>query len=310
MSNEKFIWALDRELPVLFVYIGWANDYTGREAIRGGHGYLVDHPYDNSEARAFVREDGRFRCGIGRGAAPGRLHIVFVAHDPFRNQKRIVGVYADAVVEEERDVATNALGEDRTVLWSVAVARNVAKIPVDRRPKVAFWPAGQGQRRWATRQSGGVYPKLYQIFKRLKKSLPSLLTSGKMVAPDDDQTYEYLGCREGQQRMALRKERRREARLRNAKISQALNKNGRLVCEVPRCAFDFSERYGKLGVGYAHVHHLAPLSGAGSSGRRTGLDDLAIVCANCHAMIHKGGECRDIRQLIPRSTMARRPKRS
>jgi predicted HNH restriction endonuclease len=24
----------------------------------------------------------------------------------------------------------------------------------------------------------------------------------------------------------------------------------------------------------------------------TGLDDLIVVCANCHAMIHVGGECR------------------
>ena len=32
---------------------------------------------------------------------------------------------------------------------------------------------------------------------------------------------------------------------------------GKLVCEVPKCGFDFEERFGKLGKGYAQVHHLA-----------------------------------------------------
>lgn len=77
---------------------------------------------------------------------------------------------------------------------------------------------------------------------------------------------------------------------------------GRLVCEVPGCAFDFYQRYGEIGSGYAHVHHLEPLSRAGKRGAKTKLDSIAIVCANCHAMIHRDGQCREMGALIPKRT--------
>jgi predicted HNH restriction endonuclease len=32
-------------------------------------------------------------------------------------------------------------------------------------------------------------------------------------------------------------------------------------------------------------------------GRKVGLADLAVVCANCHAMIHRWGECRKMESL-------------
>jgi hypothetical protein len=94
--------------------------------------------------------------------------------------------------------------------------------------------------------------------------------------------------------------RRREVKLRLAKIRQVLRRNGgRLTCEVPNCNFDFRKRYGDLGAGYAHVHHKEQLSNAPKTGTLTSLNDLVIVCANCHAMIHKGGQCRPLEGLIP-----------
>ncbi len=95
------------------------------------------------------------------------------------------------------------------------------------------------------------------------------------------------------------KHRARERRLRAAKLEeQKAKNNGRLVCEVPNCGFDFAIQYGSLGDGYAEVHHKLPLSAAPAEGVDTSLEDLAVVCANCHAMIHKGGECRALCDLI------------
>lgn len=115
------------------------------------------------------------------------------------------------------------------------------------------------------------------------------------AAPDEE-----MLAFEGKQRTLFILHRTRERRLRAKKIEAVLQSSGgRLVCEVPGCHFDFSEVYGELGEGFAHVHHLKPLSGAGE-GMHVGLSDLAIVCANCHAMIHKGGECRPLDGLIKR----------
>lgn len=80
----------------------------------------------------------------------------------------------------------------------------------------------------------------------------------------------------------LRRERSRAVT--DAKKEQAIARYGRLACEA--CGFDFSAFYGELGDGYCEVHHKIPL--ASLDGKRvTKLDDLAIVCSNCHRMIHR-----------------------
>lgn len=70
-----------------------------------------------------------------------------------------------------------------------------------------------------------------------------------------------------------------------AKVDQVLRRDGRVSCEV--CNFDFLEFYGELGRGFAECHHIVPLAEAAFS-RTTRLSDLAIVCANCHRMLHRG----------------------
>ena len=103
---------------------------------------------------------------------------------------------------------------------------------------------------------------------------------------------------EGGFRVAIRRHRLRERRLRKQKIEEALRIGaGRLRCEVPGCNFDFLEVYGELGRDFAHVHHTNPLSDRAEP-EMTKLSDLAIVCANCHAMIHRGRQCRPLESLI------------
>lgn len=111
---------------------------------------------------------------------------------------------------------------------------------------------------------------------------------------------------EGHLRLLFLRHRQREHRLRRAKIRAVLRASGRLRCEVPRCSFDFEERYGALGREYAHVHHLQPLAAADAR-RPTTLNDLAVVCANCHAMIHRGGACRSLEEVSAAMTQDVRP---
>lgn len=70
----------------------------------------------------------------------------------------------------------------------------------------------------------------------------------------------------------------------SAKINAVMGKAGRLACEG--CSFDFFAFYGELGQGFAECHHTIPLSEAVLQ-RKTRLTDLAIVCANCHRMLHR-----------------------
>lgn len=59
-------------------------------------------------------------------------------------------------------------------------------------------------------------------------------------------------------------------------------------CQI--CGLDFERRYGAIGSGFIHVHHLRPLSGVGEQHHVDPVADLLPVCANCHAMLHRQTE--------------------
>lgn len=73
------------------------------------------------------------------------------------------------------------------------------------------------------------------------------------------------------------------------------------TCSV--CDLNFADRYGEIGAGFIHVHHLVPLSDIGESYQVDPIKDLRPVCPNCHAMLHKGNQCLTIealkRRLMP-----------
>ena len=103
---------------------------------------------------------------------------------------------------------------------------------------------------------------------------------------------EEPGAYQGELRVALSRHRARERWLRDEKIAQVKGVNGgRLPCQT--CGFDFFEVYGEIGRDYAQVHHLKPLSDR-TKPSLTRLSDLAVLCANCHVMDHRGGEVRSL----------------
>jgi len=92
------------------------------------------------------------------------------------------------------------------------------------------------------------------------------------------------GVEEGMEKTALRLHKFKE---RNPDIiSKAKNKAGienRLFCEV--CLFNFEKQYSDLGKGFIECHHKQHISKGGI--RKTKIEDLAIVCSNCHRMLHR-----------------------
>ncbi len=131
-------------------------------------------------------------------------------------------------------------------------------------------------------------------------SLAAYVSRASESEEDPGRTDDLLSAFEGSMRLHYVRHRERERRLRTAKIRAALAAGGgRLECEVPRCRFDFEATYGDIGRGFAHVHHVEAL-GERDEARETTLQELAVVCANCHAMIHAGGQCRTLQAVSPR----------
>lgn len=94
---------------------------------------------------------------------------------------------------------------------------------------------------------------------------------------------EVLSAQEGTAYAVTHLRRERDPKLRRAKIETVLTARKKLECEV--CAFDFARVYGELGEGYIEVHYVRPLHDSGPVTTR--LEDLALLCSNCHRMVHR-----------------------
>jgi 5-methylcytosine-specific restriction protein A len=88
---------------------------------------------------------------------------------------------------------------------------------------------------------------------------------------------------EGKVLTGVHRRRERDSKLRKAKVKRVLSETGRLACEA--CDLDFGERYGERGSGFIECHHIRPLHTL-KPRQKTKLSDLALLCSNCHRMVH------------------------
>jgi 5-methylcytosine-specific restriction protein A len=92
---------------------------------------------------------------------------------------------------------------------------------------------------------------------------------------------------------------------RNGKAARAAKKHHGTRCQA--CDLDFGESYGPLGDGFIEAHHLRPIASL-EEGVAFAYDvalDFAVLCSNCHRMIHRSDEPADVdalRRIIRRSS--------
>lgn len=79
------------------------------------------------------------------------------------------------------------------------------------------------------------------------------------------------------------------SRERNSKVIEIAKqsfkqKHGKLFCEI--CGFDFQEKYGEIGEDYIEGHHIIAVSNM-KPNHVTKPEEIAMVCANCHRVLHR-----------------------
>jgi len=109
---------------------------------------------------------------------------------------------------------------------------------------------------------------------------PRLLQIIKSTPDESD----FTDAIEGRVLTRLHRSRERSAKLAKTKRERVMKEKECLECEV--CGFDFFKRYGELGLGFLECHHILPVSQVVEP-KPTKLEDLALVCANCHRMLHR-----------------------
>lgn len=97
---------------------------------------------------------------------------------------------------------------------------------------------------------------------------------------DIDEHQEYT---EGEKKVRRHIARERNSKVINDAKKAFKNKHGKLYCEA--CEFDFNSVYGDRGEDYIEGHHTNFVSD--SNGKmKTKIKDIAMLCSNCHRMIH------------------------
>lgn len=103
----------------------------------------------------------------------------------------------------------------------------------------------------------------------------------------DDIIADYTGT-EGA--VSIREHRYRE---RNQKVVKAAKRifkkrHGKLFCQC--CGIDFAAVYPQVGDDFIEAHHKVPLHKLDEQ-KETRASDLAMLCSNCHRMVHKVADC-------------------
>ena len=105
------------------------------------------------------------------------------------------------------------------------------------------------------------------------------------ATPDivDDEHPDITQAAEGRLLTSVHERRERNSKLVRAKKASVYRQKGNLSCEA--CGFDFLAVFGERGDGFIECHHTRPIASL-TDGSKTRLSDLALLCSNCHRMIH------------------------
>lgn len=103
------------------------------------------------------------------------------------------------------------------------------------------------------------------------------------ITDTNDEELNTTG-KEGKVKLVKHYLRERDKEIVVSKKKSFQKKHGKLFCEA--CNFDFKDKYGDRGEGYIECHHIIPLSEINKE-HKVKLSDLALLCSNCHRMVHR-----------------------
>ncbi len=121
------------------------------------------------------------------------------------------------------------------------------------------------------------------ILSQISDSIHDVIKSDKTILTIDVDDSD-IETQEGRLLTRTHWYRERNRKITDKKKSQVLELTGHLKCEG--CDFDFQKYYGNHGFGFIECHHVKPISEI-RIGEKTKLEDLSLVCSNCHRMIHR-----------------------
>lgn len=111
--------------------------------------------------------------------------------------------------------------------------------------------------------------------------------ASKVERKNDETDITYtseLAYEEGKELLRLHKIRERDPKLIKDAKKRFKKNHGKLFCEA--CGINFEEVYGERGKDFIEGHHKNPISEM-KEGEMTKVEDIGMLCSNCHRMIHR-----------------------
>lgn len=281
-------------MPILFCNVGWMTRYDGIDGdkIQRDGSYnknsigheVCNFSNINGKVYGYVQPTGQIKIEkLGAGKKDDYLNGVTViwTAGPDSGGTAIVGWYKNATVFRELQKIKNPTKLQKSngldSYRIVAAASDATLLPFDKRsfmiPRAVKGGIGQSNVWYANS------PESEEIVSKVLRLVDADGDADRL--PDvDDEAYEF----EGNPRLIAHLRRERNALIVKKKKKDILDKTETLKCEA--CDFDFSKVYGKHGREFCEVHHLVPLHKSDGV-IKTELSELAIVCSNCHRIIHR-----------------------
>lgn len=231
----------------------WTSFYEDLEAIRHGFRPLL-----------------RWSCGNTKRIAAGdRVFLMRLGQ-----REKIKGILASGVVVVEPYMDAHWSEANATALY----LRFEADTLLDPATEKLLDPREiSTQLDWYPQKSGVQIPA--EIAQRLEIGWHKHLNLPELdsLSPSKNSSQTFV---EGQRHLLIsyRSERDAIARLR------CIEHYG-TECVV--CGFDFGKKFGDIGDGFIHVHHLKPISEQPEAYEVDPIRDLRPICPNCHAMLHR-----------------------
>jgi predicted HNH restriction endonuclease len=123
-----------------------------------------------------------------------------------------------------------------------------------------------------------VQAKDYFINRGYKIVGKGLKQSERLVMEDEESRFP-----EGKEKYRLHRSYERDTSIARKAKANRLKVDQNLTCEV--CGFSFKAMYGDYGEGFIEAHHTVPVSKLKGK-RKTKITEIALVCSNCHRMLH------------------------
>ena len=122
--------------------------------------------------------------------------------------------------------------------------------------------------------------RLAEVARFIRQGITEHRADEDLAGPDEPGIEE---AEEGKIATRVHRYRERDRRLVLEAKARAIREHGRLVCAA--CSFDFSKRYGEVGIDIIDVHHEKPVYTM-KPGEKTKVTDLVLLCSNCHRVVH------------------------